>query len=307
MRLRAPLLIALAWAAPAAAQVTDAEQRADELFEQGRRLAAEGKHAEACAAFEDSQALDPAAGTLINLGDCYAKLGRTATAWSRYHLAMERAQMEKDEPRRKLAENRAAEMALRISRLRIVSAAHPQTVIALDGTPLAASELGVARPVDPGPHQVSATPPGQPSWSVRVDVPPGARITVEVPVWGKPAPREDLKREDMRPTFAIVSGAAAVGLLAVGSYFGARAISRWSEAGDHCEGGRCDARGVELAESAQSAATASTVLFSFGAVAAGGAAWLWFSSRGDRDAPASTAASVAPLDGGAAFVVRGRF
>jgi tetratricopeptide (TPR) repeat protein len=292
------VLVPPAWAQSRADDI----KRADQRFEDGRRLAGQGRHAEACRAFEESNRLDPAAGTLINLGDCYLKLGRTTSAWLRYRDAMLRAQAERDEPRRSLAEDRAASVALRVSKLKIVSAS-ADVLIERDGRPVPPAHLGKSVPVDPGGHTVTAVPPGQEPWTLRVDVPAGATLTVEVPVSGRPVARDDQpKREDPRPTFAIVAGAAAVALLGASSIFGLRAIDKWDESEGHCRDGLCDARGVDLAEEASAAATASTVLFITAAAIAGGGAYLWFSSRPEAPRP-----MVAPVQGGAALTIEGRF
>jgi hypothetical protein len=54
--------------------------QAEVLFRDGRSLMTAGKVAEACAAFEQSQKLEPAVPTLINLAACREKLGQLATA-----------------------------------------------------------------------------------------------------------------------------------------------------------------------------------------------------------------------------------
>ncbi len=79
-------LIALAWSATTNAQ----PDRSATLFEQGRVLAAQGKYAEACARFDESYALDAAAGTEINVGDCQEHLGHLAEAWRRFDDAATR-------------------------------------------------------------------------------------------------------------------------------------------------------------------------------------------------------------------------
>src|SRR6478735_9605838 len=56
-----------------AASPTD-QAKAEALFDEGRRLLAAARFAEACPKFAESQRLDSALGTLLNLGDCYEKM-----------------------------------------------------------------------------------------------------------------------------------------------------------------------------------------------------------------------------------------
>src|SRR5690348_1000013 len=77
----------LAWSATAHAQAASQKATAEALFEEGRKLMAEGKVAEACPKFADSEQLDASSSTLLNLASCYEKLGRTASAWATYREA----------------------------------------------------------------------------------------------------------------------------------------------------------------------------------------------------------------------------
>src|SRR5689334_5913935 len=73
------LSIALALSGTAQAQPSGAQ--AETLFRQGKELMGKGQIAEACAAFDASQKLDPTIATLLNQAACREKNGQLATAW----------------------------------------------------------------------------------------------------------------------------------------------------------------------------------------------------------------------------------
>src|SRR5687767_12500948 len=73
---------------------------AEVLFSEARALMKDGRWEEACPKLEASHSLDPALGTLLNLAECYAKVGRTASAWLRYReaaaVAVQQGQKERE-------------------------------------------------------------------------------------------------------------------------------------------------------------------------------------------------------------------
>src|SRR5215468_7183179 len=80
-------LPSLAAAQPASAQG---------LFDEGRRLLAAGKLAEACAAFDASEQLEPRVTTELNAAACREQSGELATAWAVYQEAERKARASGD-------------------------------------------------------------------------------------------------------------------------------------------------------------------------------------------------------------------
>jgi hypothetical protein len=103
------------------------------LFEEARRLIVEGKCAEAIPKLQESLEHARTVGALLNLADCYANFGRTASAWTTFRLAATTPTDAKDTKRSKYATERAdaleAELAARTgTRRRIHVAATPRGV-----------------------------------------------------------------------------------------------------------------------------------------------------------------------------------
>src|SRR5438132_8980184 len=76
------LLATLALLAPAAA--ADPDPAAEKLFRDGKQLMKDGKIAEACAAFDASEASEHNVATVMNLADCREKNDQIASAWALY-------------------------------------------------------------------------------------------------------------------------------------------------------------------------------------------------------------------------------
>src|SRR5262245_58083088 len=71
-------------AAPVRGVAQPATVQAQSLFDEGRKLMKAGKIAQACAAFEASEKLDPVVTTLLNLADCREQNHQLATAWGAF-------------------------------------------------------------------------------------------------------------------------------------------------------------------------------------------------------------------------------
>jgi hypothetical protein len=165
---------------------TENRAAAEALFQEGRRLLAEGRHSEACPKFVESHKLDPAPGTLLNLADCYERAGLTASAWLSWLDAAAAANTAKQPDRERFARERAAALK---SRLVSVAVVVPGTSrirgleVQRDGVPLGLASWGTAVPVDPGSHTVTARAPGRKPWQTTVTVVDGVQpVQVTVPL-----------------------------------------------------------------------------------------------------------------------------
>jgi hypothetical protein len=325
-------------ATPALAQTNAADKAAAEaLFDQGVRLMKAGSFPEACPKLEESERIDPAVGTLLYLGECYERVGKTASAWATFREAASLATNSGQSDRARVATARAQELDPKLSRLSIELAPDvakiPGVVVKRGQQRLEPSLYGIPLPIDPGDYRVEATAPGYEVWSTPIKVDAGgANASVRVPSLvkspegiaepppvvrsgGAPsaaapptAPSPQASRGlTTQQTLGVVAG--GVGLIGVGlgSYFGIRAISQNSDAEQHCpkEGFCSTPRGVELTNQARDNAVASNVAFAAaaGLVAVGAVLYLT-GGRSDTDRVA-----VVPLlsPGAAAASISGRF
>lgn len=188
------LALALAAISPAATADPTREDRAaaTALFDEGRRLAADRKYAEACPKFEAAMRLDPGMGTLFNLSDCYERIGRSASAWSGFRDVASQAKAANQPDREKAARERAAALEPKLARVRLVVPADLAGValtITRDGSPLPAALAGTPIPLDPGTHTLRVEAEGRASWETKVTLGPnGGTTDVNVPSLAPKAP-----------------------------------------------------------------------------------------------------------------------
>jgi tetratricopeptide (TPR) repeat protein len=182
-----PLLVLLAVSAGAAhAQPSGAQ--AETLFRQGKDLMARGKIAEACAAFDASQRLDPTVATLLNQAACREKNGQLATAWGQFLEAERQTRSATDDNGRQLhqtAANHAAKLEPRLSTLTITVPPESRVgglQVTRGGEPVDPGAWNRALPVDGGSYKITASAPGNAEWSTIVAVSDEHDVkTVEIP------------------------------------------------------------------------------------------------------------------------------
>lgn len=160
--------------------------QAERLFEDGNKLMADGKLAQACAAFEASNRIEPRAGALIRLGECREQNHQLASAWSAYKDA---SNLATDPRKKKFATTRATALEPQMSSL-TVAVSDPSRirglVVTRNGTLLDPILWNHALLVDGGDHVIGARAPGYETWQKTVHVPvEGAKLSVDVPVLAK--------------------------------------------------------------------------------------------------------------------------
>ena len=297
--MRAVLVIAVIFTSHVAHADDAASAAATALFAEGRKLVKEGKYAEACPKFEASLKLEHTNGTLFSLADCYAQVGRTASAYARYNEVIERFKHDNDD-RLPLAQKNLADLTPRLAWLtiRVADAARvPGLQITRNNAVVPEALFDNSVPVDPGQYAIVVSATGYQPVSKTVVLPPaGGREIVQIvalvklpepvvervpdpappqPVATDPAPadprRDKLPRGSERTTQQNIGAiGVAVGGSAVAAslVLGLQARSKWSLSEERCMGTMCSAEGVKLANEAKSRANLATASFLAGAVIA---------------------------------------
>jgi hypothetical protein len=183
------LIPARARAEASAAQKAAAES----LFDDALKAMKSARYADACPKLEESERIDPGIGTLLYLGECYEKTGRSASAWATFREAASSAQAKGEAERARIATSRADRLQPGLSRLTVVVA--PETAqlsglrVTRDNVPLEGSLFGVAIPVDPGKYHVVASADGYEPYQTEIEVSANAdQKTLQIPAL-KPAPK----------------------------------------------------------------------------------------------------------------------
>lgn len=145
---------------------------AEVLFREGRRLAKQGKLAEACDKFEASERFESSVGTLLNLGDCREKLGRLASAWAAFRMAEDKAKRAGDDDKRMIeAGKRAARLEAKVPTLVIwVDQRTTGLIVRRDGEVVDQALWNTAVPVDTDTYEIVAEAPGYKRWRTLVPV-----------------------------------------------------------------------------------------------------------------------------------------
>jgi len=301
-------LAALGWLAiSATAAVADpaAHARADKLFQDGRTYLEKGEYTLACAAFEQSQAAEPAIGTQLNIALCYEKSGKLAAAYQAY-MAAERAARAAKDKRANVAQKRVAVLEAKVSRLRVVlpDDADPLAIYFLDNAETPVDKLTDQLVLDPGVHVIEVRIAGAKPRTQQVTLAPGTRHEIQLAVPPKratdaapakaaaplpatvatvapaAAPETVTRRSKPRLFGGIALGAGGVGAIGVASAVALAARSDYKRAAADCPGGTCTStEAFDATRDAKARARAMTWVFGGGVALAAAGTFLIVTSK----------------------------
>lgn len=272
------LVAALVAVSPGAlAQGRDATT-AEVLFDEGREAVKAGDYPRACAKFRESNRLDPAPGTVLNLADCEERLGRVATAWTLYREVTQRVPA--SDERHGIALARAKALAPKLPKLTVALALGSPvgTRVLRDGVELGAAALETALPVDPGAHTIVVEAPGRQKSSRQVSLSEAQseRVVVSAGPKASGAPGADRpKASNSKRTWGwVLTGVGAAGL-SVGTVTGLMVLGEKRRVDDNCDPDkRCNQTGMDAVDSGRTLGTVSGASFIVGGLALAGGVFL---------------------------------
>jgi hypothetical protein len=294
-----------------------ATSAAQTLFDEGRALMEKHDFKHACSKFAESQSLEPATGTLLNLALCHERRGALATAWIHYQDALASATREHNQAREGLARERIQLLEQKLARLVVMAPAEPPKGlwVQVDGVSLGEAAWGVELPVDPGSHQLKAGAPGCQEVLVHFDIgAPGTRRVVTVPALSlihaaklvSPAPSAPVQQAELPGRFITGAALGGVSLAAFGvaGFLGSEAKHAWSVRNEHCQAG-CDETAESFGDQARRLAIAFDVSLGAALVSAGVATYLMVSGRKELRSRVRVGANFAHQGAPAALAVAG--
>jgi hypothetical protein len=278
-------LCAALWLCTPSAVAQSAAPAAEALFQQGREEMAAGRYDSACAKLRQSDELDPAPGTKLNLAECEAARGRIATAWELLKAAEQK--LDPTDPRYPIARQKREALEPRLPKLQLSLApgAPEDTTVRIAQVELRASAFGVPLPLDPGRQELIVTASGRSEARVTVVLEEGKTAELQVMPGAKtpdatgqsaaapstsPPPASEASSSDHR-TLGYVLGGVGLAGLAGATVAGILTLNAKSTNKEHCDSAlqSCDAQGRDAAESGRLYGTLTTAGLVVGLVGVG--------------------------------------
>jgi len=306
------------------------EDQAREQFDTGVELFEKGQFAQASVAFARAYELRPSYKILYLVGKCESELGHFAAsldAFTRY-LAEGGDKIEKS--RRDEVRTEISKLNVRVGSIAVEAGAGDLTVF-VDGRRSGTTPLPGPVFVDLGEHEVRLARGSGDVYREVVKVAGGQRVTVKIDAGGAatatsaPAPEEagaaapgegagaatatgaadraGPKRVWTWIAFG-VGGAAAVGAAVTGGLV----LSKAGDVKDQCDGNDCPTSVEDEADTARALGNATTALIAVAGVGiVAGIVFYFVEPRWSGEKAIAVAPVAAPVDGGAALGLAGRF
>ena len=327
----AGLAVCVCTATPAAFAQSSDPAAADALFQKGREAAEKGDWAGACPKFAESQRLDPAPGTLLNLADCEEHLGQLASAYEHFKTALET--MAPSDDRIPFARQHMAAVEKKVPHLTLNAAPDlpPGAKVMRDDVQLGSASFGLAIPVNPGTHTILVSAAGHADRKVTITVKAGDALAIALrageaeasatPIVAAPGsaspslPTPDAAPSaggggDLKRPLGIAVGAVGLAGIAAGAVTGILVLGKKSIVNDpnHCDPvtHACDQTGLDAASDGRTLSTVSTVAFAAGGAAVVAGLILFLtggSSRAGGSSSAMTVVAPSAYAGGAGLSV----
>lgn len=273
---------------------------------EGVKLADAGDCQGAIDRFSRAEQLFHAPTILLGLGECQCKVGLLVEGTENLNrVAREELGPKPPAPfvqAQAKAKTLLAEYLPKVGRLTL-TVETPSTepyAVTIDGAPLPSALVGVARPINPGEHQLSVSGdaylPAEQSFSVAEGQAQELTVRLELkPAEAPPPPPPPLPPDTPPPPAAepnyvpayIAFGVGAVGI-GVGSYFGLSAVGTKGDLDEVCRDGSCPESADPDIDSMQTDATIATIGFGVGILGVGAGVYLWLTAEPEQ--PSTNAA-----------------
>lgn len=255
---------------------------AEQLFNEGRIALDRRDYVTACKKFEESQRLDPAAGTLMNRATCEQRRGRIATAWQLWREAL--GQLDPNDDRVRYARSQVQELEPRIPRLEIKAGAPfpPGVAVYRDGVLLGEGSINVPLRVDPGSHVIWVQMKGHTDQRYRIDLSEREQQEILVRVGARLPQKESPAASS--PTLGYVL--AGLGLASIGGAVVTHVLMDQAKetVNTNCPNKRCNEQGFAAVQDGKKLLVANRILWGLGGTAlVGGVALVLFESKSATD------------------------
>jgi len=153
----------------------DDQQKAEELFERGRKLMQSASTLdEACRTLEESLKHMDRGDTVLNLAECHRRQGKTATAWAEFDRALAYGSKVGFPEAIQTATQLRNTLATKLSRLTVTipapTGALAGLTVEVGGSPWPRERWNTASVIDPGPVQIRANAKGYKPFEVGVEI-----------------------------------------------------------------------------------------------------------------------------------------